>query len=180
MENAVAAFPQPGAYVEHHIRLALRKLGDMLWKLREISVYVLSAHCMYRFVVPSMEQSDLMASFNQPLHHEWANESCSPQHENPTHMTSVLRGRAPWPLAPRLREASITCAPPRGTFPPAGPQRRFSRHERDHVSEPSASINVVSEQAGKYARLELERRFLVGRLPEGTLGNRGWRISDRY
>ena len=95
MENAVAAFPQAGAYVEHHIRLALRKLGDMLWKLGEISVYVLSAHCMYRFVVPSVEQSDLMASFNQPLHHEWANESCSPQHENPTHMTSVLRRRAP-------------------------------------------------------------------------------------
>jgi CYTH domain-containing protein len=38
----------------------------------------------------------------------------------------------------------------------------------------------VSEQAGKYARFELERRFLVGRLPEGLARDRGWRISDRY
>jgi hypothetical protein len=46
MEHAVAAFPQARAYVEHHVRLALRKLGDMLWKPREISMYVLSADCM--------------------------------------------------------------------------------------------------------------------------------------
>lgn len=38
----------------------------------------------------------------------------------------------------------------------------------------------MSEQAGKYARFELERRFLVGRLPEGLARDRGWRISDRY
>lgn len=38
----------------------------------------------------------------------------------------------------------------------------------------------MSEHAGKYARFELERRFLVGRLPEGIADDRGWRISDRY
>jgi CYTH domain-containing protein len=38
----------------------------------------------------------------------------------------------------------------------------------------------VSEQAGKYARFELERRFLVGRLPDSIDKDRGWRISDRY
>lgn len=38
----------------------------------------------------------------------------------------------------------------------------------------------MSEQAGKYARFELERRFLVGRVPEGIADDRGWRISDRY
>lgn len=36
------------------------------------------------------------------------------------------------------------------------------------------------EQAGKYARFELERRFLVGLLPEDIVGDRGWRIDDRY
>jgi CYTH domain-containing protein len=41
-------------------------------------------------------------------------------------------------------------------------------------------INAVREHAGKYARFELERRFLVGRLPEGIADDRGWRISDRY
>jgi CYTH domain-containing protein len=38
----------------------------------------------------------------------------------------------------------------------------------------------VSGQAGKYARFELERRFLVARVPEGVAEDRGWRISDRY
>ena len=38
----------------------------------------------------------------------------------------------------------------------------------------------MSKQAGKYARFELERRFLVGRSPEGIVEDRGWRISDRY
>ena len=38
----------------------------------------------------------------------------------------------------------------------------------------------MSEQAGKYARFELERRFLVGRLPAGIVDGRGWRIHDRY
>jgi CYTH domain-containing protein len=38
----------------------------------------------------------------------------------------------------------------------------------------------VSGQADKYARLELERRFLLGRLPEGMASDRGWRITDRY
>jgi CYTH domain-containing protein len=39
---------------------------------------------------------------------------------------------------------------------------------------------MVSEQAGKYARFELERRFVVPRLPEGSAQDRGWRITDRY
>ena len=38
----------------------------------------------------------------------------------------------------------------------------------------------MSEQPGKYARFELERRFLVGRLPAGIDDDRGWRINDRY
>ena len=39
----------------------------------------------------------------------------------------------------------------------------------------------MSEQAGKYARFEFERRFLASRLPEeGIAEDRGWRISDRY
>lgn len=33
---------------------------------------------------------------------------------------------------------------------------------------------------GKWARLELERRFLVGLLPEGIVEDRSWRIDDRY
>ncbi len=35
-------------------------------------------------------------------------------------------------------------------------------------------------QAGKYARYEFERRFLVGRLPPGLDAAPGWRILDRY
>jgi CYTH domain-containing protein len=38
----------------------------------------------------------------------------------------------------------------------------------------------VAGLVGKWARLELERRFLVGRLPEGILEGRSWRIDDRY
>ena len=38
----------------------------------------------------------------------------------------------------------------------------------------------MGEQAGKYARVELERRFLVKQLPEGIAEERGWRITDRY
>ena len=38
----------------------------------------------------------------------------------------------------------------------------------------------MTEQAGKYARFELERRFLVSDLPDGVARNRGWRITDRY
>jgi CYTH domain-containing protein len=38
----------------------------------------------------------------------------------------------------------------------------------------------MSEPAGKYARFELERRFLVERLPDGIEQERGWRITDRY
>jgi CYTH domain-containing protein len=38
----------------------------------------------------------------------------------------------------------------------------------------------MSEPAGKYARFELERRFLVERLPEGIEQEDGWRITDRY
>jgi CYTH domain-containing protein len=41
-------------------------------------------------------------------------------------------------------------------------------------------MNAVIAQAGKYSRFELERRFLVGRIPERSLEGRGWRISDRY
>jgi hypothetical protein len=39
---------------------------------------------------------------------------------------------------------------------------------------------VVTEPAGKYARIELERRFLLGRLPEGISRDDGWIITDRY
>ena len=38
----------------------------------------------------------------------------------------------------------------------------------------------MSEQAGKYARFELERRFLVKQLPEGVGSGRSWQITDRY
>jgi CYTH domain-containing protein len=63
------------------------------------------------------------------------------------------------------------------TLPHAGPASAFC-HGSDH--ERSGSIEAVSGQAGKYARFELERRFLVARLPEGIAEDRGWRISDRY
>jgi CYTH domain-containing protein len=36
------------------------------------------------------------------------------------------------------------------------------------------------DQPGKYARFELERRFLVERLPEGIEQESGWDITDRY
>jgi CYTH domain-containing protein len=39
---------------------------------------------------------------------------------------------------------------------------------------------TVTEQPGKYARFELERRFLVARVPERAAEGRGWLISDRY
>ena len=38
----------------------------------------------------------------------------------------------------------------------------------------------MSEQAGKYARFEYERRFLAGHLPPGIAEDQGWRITDRY
>lgn len=38
----------------------------------------------------------------------------------------------------------------------------------------------MSEPAGKYARFELERRFLVGLLPDDAGLGDGWRIHDRY
>jgi CYTH domain-containing protein len=38
----------------------------------------------------------------------------------------------------------------------------------------------MSGQAGKYARFELERRFLVEHLPERQAQDQGWRITDRY
>lgn len=38
----------------------------------------------------------------------------------------------------------------------------------------------MSEAAGKYARFELERRFLVGELPADVGRFEGWRIVDRY
>jgi hypothetical protein len=38
----------------------------------------------------------------------------------------------------------------------------------------------VGEQAGKYARFELERRFLVPRVPEGITEDSGLSIDDRY
>jgi CYTH domain-containing protein len=44
----------------------------------------------------------------------------------------------------------------------------------------SCKISVVAEPAGKYARHELERRFLLARLPEGIAEDHGWRINDRY
>ncbi|HEU6446475.1 MAG TPA: hypothetical protein VFL61_15585, partial [Gaiellaceae bacterium] len=38
----------------------------------------------------------------------------------------------------------------------------------------------MSGHAGKYARSELERRFLVEHLPERIAQEQGWRITDRY
>jgi len=38
----------------------------------------------------------------------------------------------------------------------------------------------MNREAGKYARFELERRFLVERLPEGIVQEQGWRITDHY
>lgn len=38
----------------------------------------------------------------------------------------------------------------------------------------------MAAQAGKYARFELERRFLAAALPDGLDRDRGWRITDRY
>jgi CYTH domain-containing protein len=38
----------------------------------------------------------------------------------------------------------------------------------------------MSGQAGKYARFELERRFLLDHVPEGIAQDQGWRITDRY
>jgi CYTH domain-containing protein len=40
--------------------------------------------------------------------------------------------------------------------------------------------SLVTEQAGKYARFEFERRFLVARVPEGMSEGLGWLVSDRY
>ena len=38
----------------------------------------------------------------------------------------------------------------------------------------------MSGEAGKYARFELERRFLVEQLPRGVADEGAWRITDRY
>jgi CYTH domain-containing protein len=38
----------------------------------------------------------------------------------------------------------------------------------------------MADKAGKYARFELERRFLVERLPPNTDIDSGWLITDRY
>ncbi len=38
----------------------------------------------------------------------------------------------------------------------------------------------MSAQAGKYARFELERRFLVEHLSERKAQDQGWHITDRY
>ena len=38
----------------------------------------------------------------------------------------------------------------------------------------------MTEQAGKYARFELERRFLVEHLPDSIEQEHGWHITDRY
>jgi CYTH domain-containing protein len=38
----------------------------------------------------------------------------------------------------------------------------------------------MSGQAGKYARVELERRSIVEHLPERLAQDQGWRITDRY
>jgi len=39
---------------------------------------------------------------------------------------------------------------------------------------------MVNEEAGKYARYEFERRFLLARLPEAVRKEDGWLITDRY
>jgi CYTH domain-containing protein len=38
----------------------------------------------------------------------------------------------------------------------------------------------MNEQAGKYARFEFERRFLVEHLPDDVVRGAGWRVTDRY
>ena len=38
----------------------------------------------------------------------------------------------------------------------------------------------MSGEAGKYARFELERRFLLARLPEGISEAGAWTVTDRY
>jgi hypothetical protein len=38
----------------------------------------------------------------------------------------------------------------------------------------------MADKAGKYARFEFERRFLVERLPADTDIDSGWLITDRY
>ena len=38
----------------------------------------------------------------------------------------------------------------------------------------------MSDPAGKYARFELERRFLVKYLPDAIAQGQGWQITDRY
>jgi CYTH domain-containing protein len=48
------------------------------------------------------------------------------------------------------------------------------------VSRQSAADPGTVEQPGKYARFELERRFLVERLPESVVVDGGSRITDRY
>ena len=40
---------------------------------------------------------------------------------------------------------------------------------------------MTSQRIGKYACLEMERRYLLKRVPEGLLDNpKGWLITDRY
>jgi CYTH domain-containing protein len=39
---------------------------------------------------------------------------------------------------------------------------------------------AVSDQAGKYARFELETRFLLDHVPEAARQDQGWLINDRY
>ncbi len=41
-------------------------------------------------------------------------------------------------------------------------------------------MSPMGEEAGKYARYELENRFLLDRLPEGIGREGGWLITDRY
>ena len=49
------------------------------------------------------------------------------------------------------------------------------------IAKPSAaSSDSLPVEPGKYARFELERRFLVHHLPEGIAEGGGWLITDRY
>ena len=60
---------------------------------------------------------------------------------------------------------------------PASPAGWQEEH-RSPVRE--GKLCAVTETAGKYARFELERRFLVAQLPKRIAQADAWLIEDRY
>src|SRR5919198_321275 len=52
--------------------------------------------------------------------------------------------------------------------------------KRQREGRPPTQDGAMAEPAGKYARFEFERRFLLDGVPEEIDGNRGWRLTDRY